>query len=143
MVFDLLSVDVDFYVAKGVLEAGYRPAVVVQEVNSNWGVDESYTVAPNGRPGIVGRCIAYWGMSQMASMRLYRRFGYSLVYVEREGVSAFFIQDGFLLDHALGASVHDIHAPSIQRSGPAQEEHVQRRVALGESQEQAGLGSRE
>ena len=45
--FDLLSVDLDFndyYVARNILRAGFRPRVVVQEINRNWGVDESYTV---------------------------------------------------------------------------------------------------
>lgn len=116
--FDLLCVDLDFndyYVAKSILKAGFRPRVVVQEVNRNWGVDESYTVVENTQNYVVATtCSTYWGMSQLAAYRLYSSFGYVPVYVEKEAVNMFFIHEGAIVDHlhtmvgATGITARDV-----------------------------------
>ena len=108
--FDLLSIDIDFndyYVAKSVLKAGYRPRVVIQEINRNWGVDESFTVERRDT-FVAKKCSTYWGMSQLAASRLYESFGYVPVYVEKEAVNMFFIQEDAIVNQLHGLGVTSI-----------------------------------
>jgi hypothetical protein len=85
---------------------------VVQEINRNWGVDEAYTVENlDPTPFPIGKCVSYWGMSQLAAARLYSSFGYIAVYVDRQAVNMFFV-----LEDALVAQMHALGATKITRS---------------------------
>jgi hypothetical protein len=100
---DLLSVDIDcfdFWVTKVLLEAGYKPRIIVNEVNAglpfappvSLTVPDPRTTTNNRQPGrgsggLFGDCGGddYFGASVSAYWHLYRKFGYSMVYCERTG----------------------------------------------------------
>lgn len=97
MTFDLLSVDVDFndwYITKAILEAQYRPRVVIVEYNGTHPVDQDKIVVYN--PTQMWDHTNYAGGSLLAFFRLFRKFGYSLIYCERKGVNAFFVLDDYV-----------------------------------------------
>ncbi len=93
--FDLLSIDIDsndFYVWKAL--SHYIPRVVVIEYNGSHGpnLDRIIPYDPNAHwDGTL-----YYGASLLSLFRLGREKGYSLVYVEKRGVNAFFIRDDVL-----------------------------------------------
>jgi len=98
--FDLLSLDIDFndyYVTNAILQSGYRPRVIVVEVNRNWGPHESKTVRYKSHHVRERGCVSYWGMSQLAACRLMNRYGYVAVYTESQAVNSFFIHKEALL----------------------------------------------
>lgn len=92
--FDFLSVDLDFndwYIVKNILQAFYRPRVVVVEYNGFHGPNEDKIIAYNPTARWDGT--NYASASLLAYFRLFRMFGYSLIYCERKGINAFFILD--------------------------------------------------
>ena len=91
-----MSVDLDFkdfYVLKNILEANYRPRVIITEVNTFIPDNEAKTV-----PLTLNR--SYWdrtrfyGFSVKAGWILARHFNYSMVYCDVEGVNCFYVIDG-------------------------------------------------
>ncbi|KAL3899463.1 MAG: hypothetical protein SGCHY_002037, partial [Lobulomycetales sp.] len=95
--FDLLSVDIDsndYYVLKNILEAGYKPRVIILEVNRNFGLEDSYTrKLEETRPW---NKTTYFGVSPQAAYFLGRRHGYSLVYYDSERINLFFVRNEVL-----------------------------------------------
>jgi hypothetical protein len=94
MRFDYLSIDLDFndwYIAKAILDAFYRPRVIVVEYNGfhNW--DEDKIVVYN--PTYMWDGSNYASASLLAYFNLMKKFGYSLIYCERKGINAFFVLD--------------------------------------------------
>lgn len=89
--FGVLSVDIDFndlYVTRACLAAGYRPDILVLEVN---GKDGDYVVPYDALGGWDHS--DYFGASTRAMAESVRQFGYTVVYVESRGVNAFFVRD--------------------------------------------------
>merc|ERR1712156_915319 len=83
--FDLLSVDMDSYdwfMLERILEAGYRPRVVIIECNIMFDVEDSKSVMPpsDRQPGRMWDGTRYMGASMLAIKRLLNRFSYSLVW---------------------------------------------------------------
>jgi len=90
--FDLLSVDIDSYdywVTKEIFKGGYRPVVIITEINRNWRSDKAFTVPPD-TPWVGD---ASFGCSAFGYRQLMKNFGYYPVYIEQKGVNIFFVQD--------------------------------------------------
>jgi hypothetical protein len=93
---DLLSIDVDyndFYIWKAI-DSKYRPKVVVIEFNATHAPDQDKVIYYN--PTGCWDWSNYFGASLLAFHRLARQKGYSLVYVEKQGVNSFFVRDDIL-----------------------------------------------
>eukprot|EP00798_Chlamydomonas_sp_ICE-L_P015636 gene15636-21745_t len=94
-VFDHLTTDIDlntFHVLRAILAGGYRPRVVVTEVNRNLAPGDSYTVLydPKGNWHTDG-ISCYFGASALAYARMMHHFGYSLVAVDVEVINLYFV----------------------------------------------------
>jgi hypothetical protein len=107
--FDLLSIGVDgneFWLWREIIN---RPRVVVIKYNAH--------VSPEVRASIVydpNFCASgtdYFGASLLALAELGRQKGYTLLYCERAGVSAFFAADETLPAGFRAASVESIYRP--------------------------------
>ena len=95
MKFDLLSTDTDFkdfWISKAILDAGYRPRVLISEINSSFDKELALTVP---REIAQGRWSGtyYYGATPMAMTMLYREYGYSLVYCEKKGINCFWVRN--------------------------------------------------
>jgi len=98
--FDLLSVDIDYndwYVLRSILQAGYRPRIVVTEFNRNFAPTDSFSVKYDGNKG--WQRDAYFGMTGMAAARIMDAFGYQVVYVDANSVNVFFVRHDVLLEY--------------------------------------------
>lgn len=90
---DYLSEDTDYadyYIWKAILEAGYRPRILVSEINSNFLPTESATVhAPptNGTPRFWVSASNYFGVSALALRRLWNKYGYLMVYCDEKQIN--------------------------------------------------------
>lgn len=100
--FDLVSIDIDsmdWYVWRA-LGKQYRPKVVLIEYNQYFGNKLDYVVAYD--PFFIwDNKSMYFGASLEAYYLLGKDLGYTLVYVENQGVNAFFIRDDLLEYHKL------------------------------------------
>jgi hypothetical protein len=102
---DLFSLDVDgidFYIARKVLDLGYRPKVWSVEYNSAFGPERSVTVVYKPRFDRVSEHASwlYYGVSITAWRTLLEARGYRFITVDSNGINAFFIDpaafpDGF------------------------------------------------
>lgn len=91
---DLLSIDIDFndyYVWESLR---WKPRVVVIEHNASIPPTEARIVKYDAKRTWDGT--NYFGASLLALEQLAKRKGYSLVYVESQGVNAFFVRDDVL-----------------------------------------------
>ena len=94
--FDLFSLDIDmndFWVLRALLHSSYRPRVMVIEVNSALGPEESLAV--RYKPTRMWQGDDYHGASVAAFSKLLDK-QYSLVYCESHGVNCIFVQDEIL-----------------------------------------------
>ncbi|KAJ3300883.1 hypothetical protein HDU76_005980, partial [Blyttiomyces sp. JEL0837] len=91
-VFDFLCLDIDlneYHIARAVLEGGFRPNVLILEVNRNFGPTDSFAIKYNPK--------TYWqggpkfGQSPLAATRLATKHGYLPLYYDNNGVNMFFI----------------------------------------------------
>ncbi len=96
--FDFLSLDIDsidYHVLKELLTR-YRPRAIVTEYNGTYGpvlpVVTQYPIEPGKLWG------DYYGASLAAFYYLLKQYGYRLVYCEKEGVNAFWVQDKLATD---------------------------------------------
>jgi hypothetical protein len=95
--FDLLSVDTDFkdyWLLKAILEANYRPRIIIAEINTFLGFERAATVPKDFSQNTWDGWTQYFGYSLAAAYKLGRIFGYSVIYCERVGVNCFYIIDG-------------------------------------------------
>ena len=93
---DLFSLDidsVDYWIAEGLIRAGFRPSIVVVEYNSTWGPDLAVTVPRtfSGSFRDAHPSHLYFGASLSAWKSLWGSAGYRFLGVERNGVNAFFV----------------------------------------------------
>lgn len=92
---DLLSLDIDgndYHIAERFLKLGGRPKLVAVEYNSAFGPESTISVPYRpANESIRGPgSKLYYGCSIGAWRKLFTRFGYSFVTVDRNGVNAFF-----------------------------------------------------
>lgn len=113
---DVFSLDidgVDYYVAKAVFEAGFRPKIFVVEYNSVFGPDRCMTVPykENFSFGIEHSTRLYYGVSVSAWRKLFAKHGYRFVTVDSKGVNAFFVEpssfDASFLDAVVGVPFNE------------------------------------
>lgn len=96
---DIFSLDIDgndYYVAKGLIDAGFRPRIFVVEYNAVFGPERSATIEYDA--GFVYTAAhpshLYYGVSIAGWKAFFQRNGYRFVTVDRNGVNAFFADAG-------------------------------------------------
>ena len=97
---DLFSLDIDgndYYIAKSILDGGFRPKIFVVEYNSVYGPDKSLTVEykddfvfTSAHPTQL-----YYGVSIMGWRNFFESHNYKFITVDRNGVNAFFVDPEF------------------------------------------------
>ncbi len=103
---NILSVDTDlkdYWLLKAILECGYSADMVITELNSIlWGPMVRGTYRRDGGLDMwdMSSCC---GMSLQAASLLMHKYGYTLIYVESNGLNAFFINN----DRLKGRCVRD------------------------------------
>jgi hypothetical protein len=100
--FGVLCIDIDGqdYWVWEALSSGYRPAVIIAEVNLAYGLEDAVCEVPGAPQDVLTET---WGASLRAMEHLARSKGYRLVHVEMAGVNAFFVRDDLLADtHLIG-----------------------------------------
>ncbi len=97
---DLFSLDIDgndFYIAKAILDEGFRPRIFVVEYNSVYGPDRSLTV--EYRNDFVFTTAhstqLYYGVSITGWRKFFESYNYKFITVDRNGVNAFFVDPEF------------------------------------------------
>ncbi|MES2503218.1 MAG: hypothetical protein V4545_11475 [Pseudomonadota bacterium] len=93
---DLFSLDIDgndYYIAKAILEGGFKPKIFVVEYNSAYGPEECITV--EYRDDFIFTTAhttkLYYGVSIAAWKKLFNAHGYQFITVDQHGVNAFFV----------------------------------------------------
>jgi hypothetical protein len=94
---DLFSLDIDgidYYIAKSVINAGFRPKIWVVEYNSAFGPTNPLTIEyrKDFNWSKAHETRLYYGVSIAGWKKLFLQHGYKFVTVERHGVNAFFIK---------------------------------------------------
>jgi len=97
--FDLLSVDTDAYdwfMLETILEAGFRPRVIVSEINANFDSEDAKSIMPPSDWKSWERWdgTAYHGTSILALYYLFNRFSYSMVFCNN--INCFAVRDEIL-----------------------------------------------
>jgi hypothetical protein len=93
---DMFSLDIDgidFYIAKAIMDGGFRPKIFVVEYNSAYGPELSMTI-PYYDDFVFTKAHPtqlYYGVSISAWKKLFAEHGYRFVTVDRQGVNAFFV----------------------------------------------------
>lgn len=115
--FDLLSTDIDlndFYVLHSILKK-YKPRVVICEYNASFPPPEDKVVIYEAEK--MWDRTRYFGMSLQAANNLLTSYGYVLVYTERKGVNAFFVQSKYAKFFEDAGNVEKLyHRPGYGRS---------------------------
>lgn len=93
---DIFSLDIDgndYYVARALLDAGFRPKIFAVEYNSVYGPQRSMTIEyrndfalANAHPSHL-----YYGVSISGWRKFFESRGYRFVTVDRNGANAFFV----------------------------------------------------
>jgi hypothetical protein len=97
---DVFSLDIDgidYYIAKAVLDVGFRPKIFVVEYNSVFGPDRSMTI-PYMDDFVFTKAHPtqlYYGVSVAGWRSFFESRGYRFVTVDRNGVNAFFVDPDF------------------------------------------------
>ena len=97
---DVFSLDIDgidYYIAKAIMDGGFRPKIFVVEYNSVFGSDRSMTI-PYMDDFVFTKAHPtqlYYGVSVAGWRRFFESRGYHFVTVDRNGVNAFFVDPAF------------------------------------------------
>lgn len=97
---DVFSLDIDgndYYIAKAILDAGFRPKIFVVEYNSVYGPERSATIEyqanfvfTKAHPSHL-----YYGVSISGWRNFFQQHGYQFVTVDQNGVNGFFVDPSF------------------------------------------------
>ena len=93
---DVFSLDIDgndYYIAKAILDVGFRPKIFVVEYNSVYGPERSVTI-PYQKDFVFTDSHAsqlYYGASILGWRNFFAARGYRFVTVDRNGVNGFFV----------------------------------------------------
>jgi hypothetical protein len=126
---DVLSVDIDgfdFFVVKGLFEAGFRPSITVVEYNSAFGPEQSMTVPYEpSLPFLTDEeTRLYYGVSITGWRNYFETVGYQFVCVETNGVNAFFVNpaafDSRFLQNIRGLTFRENNQQLLKCGGPWQ-----------------------
>ena len=97
----LLSVDIDSYdywVLTAILDAGYKPDIIITEVNSQLGYTECLTVPPaseTGKAFLIPGAVNF-GVSVPLYASFAEKHGYTMVYCESLGVNCFYVRTEYV-----------------------------------------------
>lgn len=108
---DVFSLDIDgidYYIAKAIMDGGFRPKIFVVEYNSVYGSERSMTI--EYQPSFVFTKAhlthLYYGVSISGWRKFFEQHGYRFVTVDRNGVNGFFVDpkcfDAAFLDGVMG-----------------------------------------
>jgi hypothetical protein len=107
---DVFSLDIDgndFYIAKAIINSGFRPKIFAVEYNSAFGPQRSLTV--KYRDDFVFTTAhptkLYYGVSIAGWKKFFEEQGYKFITVDRNGVNAFFIDPKHFKDEFI-ANIH-------------------------------------
>ena len=97
---DLFSLDIDgndYYIAKAILDGGFRPKIFVVEYNSVYGPDRSLTVEYQNDFVFTAAHSTqlYYGVSITGWRNFFESYNYKFITVDRNGVNAFFVDPEF------------------------------------------------
>lgn len=93
---DVFSLDIDgidYYIAKAIMDGGFRPKIFVVEYNSVFGPERSMTI-PYKDNFVFTKAHStqlYYGVSIAAWKKFFNSYGYRFVTVDRKGVNGFFV----------------------------------------------------
>jgi len=93
---DVFSLDIDsidYYIAKAIMDGGFRPKIFVVEYNSVYGPERSVTIPyqENFDFHRAHPTQLYYGVSIAAWRKFFAGHGYRFVTVDQKGVNAFFV----------------------------------------------------
>lgn len=93
---DVFSLDIDgndYYIAKAMLDGGFRPKIIVVEYNSVFGPERSMTIeySDNFSFKKAHSTQLYYGVSITGWRNFFERYKYRFVTVDRNGVNGFFV----------------------------------------------------
>lgn len=98
--FDLFSEDTDmsdYYIWKAILEAGYRPKIVISEINSNFHQTEAATTRPPPDGEVrFWKKDSYMGVSALGIRYLWNRHGYTMVRCMDKTINCFGVRNDIL-----------------------------------------------
>ena len=97
---DIFSLDIDgndYYIAKAILDCGFRPKIFVVEYNSVYGPNRNLTIEyqDNFAFTTAHPTQLYYGVSITGWRNFFKSRGYRFVTVDRNGVNAFFVDPSF------------------------------------------------
>lgn len=96
---DVFSLDIDgidYYIAKAMMDGGFRPKIFAVEYNSVFGPERSVTI-PYRENFVFTQAHStqlYYGVSIAAWRKFFSHYGYRFVTVDSKGVNAFFVDPG-------------------------------------------------
>lgn len=105
---DVFSLDIDgidYYIAKAIIDGGFRPKIFVVEYNSVYGPERSMTI-PYQENFVFTKAHPtqlYYGVSIAAWRKLFQHYDYRFVAVDSKGVNAFFVDPGCFDESFLNA----------------------------------------
>jgi len=93
---DVFSLDIDgndYYIAKAIFDAGFRPKIFVVEYNSVYGNERSMTIKYKSDFSfkLEHSTHLYYGVSISGWHKFFNQHGYKFVTVDSKGVNAFFV----------------------------------------------------
>eukprot|EP00928_Gymnodinium_smaydae_P020461 TRINITY_DN17906_c0_g1_i1.p1 TRINITY_DN17906_c0_g1~~TRINITY_DN17906_c0_g1_i1.p1 ORF type:complete len:519 (-),score=48.36 TRINITY_DN17906_c0_g1_i1:14-1570(-) len=137
--FDLLSIDIDttdLWIWQNLAKKhGYKPRVVVTEVNSNYGKDEFWTFPNDPNVRWEGDCLM--GASLAAFNLLAEEIGYSLVGTDSAFINAFWVRNDVLQKSgATAKGIAALHPRPVPIHAPCSEARKRLRVNFKEYVEQ-------
>ncbi|KAJ3337386.1 hypothetical protein HDU93_001136 [Gonapodya sp. JEL0774] len=116
--FDLLSVDidsVDYFVTEKILDSGYRPRVIISEVNPYFDPTDTLTVPENHT---VWHGDPWFGQSPRLIYNSMEKYGYRAVYLSKNSVNMFSIRVDVLCDFIFGRTGVRIEPEDLARLLP-------------------------
>jgi hypothetical protein len=110
---DLFSLDIDgqdYWVMQALLQAGFRPSVIVVEYNSAYGPERAETIPRNPAFSYLtaSEHRLYYGVSLTAWNRLLAACGYLGICTDSNGVNAFFVLPERMTDDFMSALTPDL-----------------------------------
>ncbi len=124
---DLLSVDIDrndYYVMREILQAGYRPRVVIAEYNRNFGPKDAFVVPYKKDERWRGD--SHFGSSALAWVYLLDHFDYSSVYLDTNGVNQFFLYRPSMIEWLTAQGVTGVSEAMLKDMMPTFTEQYRR-----------------
>ena len=98
--FDVFSEDTDmsdYYIWREILEAGYRPKILISEINSNFQQSEAVTTHPPPEGTVrFWEGNAYFGVSALGLRHLWNKHGYTMVYCTSLAINCFGVRNDLL-----------------------------------------------